>query len=280
VDSFDEFYSQFSDSGGIKPGPFTMKYYEDNKFEDLMNTFCGITLGIFDFHRMDSQEVIDTLRPINVFSDSLMIIARGNLVSISREDDILEDVLLGIGISPYLLIPSAYLAHNEYTVSSVKKQIDAVLEELGKNKNISIAILEEILRDSQDKLNNKFLISPFQYPTESNIVNEGYLQRGIGNLAIYVKLRIEELSTQIDQKTHFRATIIEAAMTSFLLLISLLQIYSLIESWFTNKNIFRVVFTVVSVFLMAGFFLLVLGKNNWMNNFIRRIFRKKRDKFQ
>jgi hypothetical protein len=235
-----------------------------------MNTFCGITLGIFDFNRMDSQEVIDTLRPINVNSDSLMIIARGNLLSISKEDEIMEDVLPGIGVSPYLLIPSSFLSHNEYTVSSIREKIDDVLEELGKNRNISISVLEKILRDSQDKLNNKFLISPFQYPTETNIVKEGYLQRGIDNLAIYVKLRIEELSTQIEQKTHFRATVIEAAMTSILLLISLLQIYSLIESWFEDQNQFRLVFISLSIILMSGFFILVLGKNNRINKFIKK----------
>jgi hypothetical protein len=272
---FDKFYTHFSEKSESASASLEETYSSVESFTDLLNSLCGMTLGIFDFNRMGSREVIDTLRPINVFSDSMMIIARGNLLSISKEDEILGDVYTSIGVNPYLLIPSCYLAHNEYIVSTVKKKIDSILEKPGKHVNISISDLEEVRRDSQDKLNNKYLISPFQYPTESNIVSKADQQRGIEDLVSYIKFRIEELTEQIEQRTNFRASVIEAFMTSFLLLISLLQIYSLIESWFLNKNLFRILFMLISFFSMAGFFLLVLGKNNRIINFLNKITRRR-----
>lgn len=272
-DSFAELYSSFSAKSEKNSIFLEEKYYSDKNFRDLLNSICGITLGICDFNRMGSQEVADTLRPINVCLDSFMILARGELISISSEDEILEDVFHTIGVSPYLLIPSVFLTYNEHIVSLVKKQVDTVLDKAP--NSLPITKLEESLRDALN-LSNKYLIPPFQYPTEQNIEREGNRQRNIGELVVQGQNRMEELKTIISQLQNERSAAISALISAALFLLSLIQVYQIfVPSGVENPNKLRV-YLIVSTLIVAGLFFLMIGKNTWFNGLFRRVFRRKR----
>lgn len=56
--------------------------------ESLWNkTLCGILLGIFDFGRMNSAEIFDTIKPMVERKDSFMMLCRGHLAKVCFEQD-------------------------------------------------------------------------------------------------------------------------------------------------------------------------------------------------
>jgi hypothetical protein len=272
-DSFAVLYSSFSAKPEINTIFLEEKYNNDLYFRDLLNSMCGITLGIFDFNRMGSQEVTDTLRPINVCLDSFMILARGALISISSEDEILKEVYNTIGVSPYLLIPSVFLTFNEHIVSLGKKNVDSVLD--NEPSSQPITKLEKSLRDSLN-LSNKYLIPPFQYPTEQNIEREGNRQRNIEELAVQGQARREELKTIISQLQNERSAAISALISAALFLLSLIQVYQFFVPQGTDNPNYLRIYLILSILIVAGLFFLMIGKNTWFYGLFRRLFKRKR----
>ena len=61
--------------------------------------FCGLILGIFDFMRMNSAEISDTIKPIAVRRDSFIVLCRGHLMKV-KFDESTEDQTANILVSP------------------------------------------------------------------------------------------------------------------------------------------------------------------------------------
>lgn len=104
------------------------EYKKDPAAEYVFKAYCGITLGIFDYERMGFEEVGDTLLPRSATTTSFLTVNRGVLTSFGHGDSVLDSAWGSIGINPYLLIPGAVLAQNEFISIDAKNKLDILLD--------------------------------------------------------------------------------------------------------------------------------------------------------
>ena len=153
--------------------------------------FCGLLLGIFDFKRMNSAEISDTIKPIAVRRDSFIVICRGHLMKV-KFDETSEDQTANILVSPYLLIPSAVLSINELVLDRNEKVTGRPLADRNSYYRRSM-LLSERIRDVMTSLNTEYLQDIFHYRSEQEIMEEGTLQRGLSR-------RYEQLENRLDKE--------------------------------------------------------------------------------
>ena len=153
--------------------------------------FCGLLLGIFDFMRMNSAEISDTIKPIAVRRDSFIVICRGHLMKV-KFDETSEDQTANILVSPYLLIPSAVLSINELVLDRNEKVTGRPLADRNSYYRRSM-LLSERIRDVMTSLNTEYLQDIFHYRGEQEIMEEGTLQRGLSR-------RYEQLENRLDKE--------------------------------------------------------------------------------
>ncbi|NJB84340.1 GNAT superfamily N-acetyltransferase [Lewinella marina] len=211
------------------------QYARNKHAEYVFEAFCGITLGIFDYDRMGFEEVSDTLVPRSATESSFLTINRGVLSSFGYGDSVFAASVNTIGINPYLQIPSAVLAHNEYVVNDAFARSRAVLEEvMGDESVVDIRKLEASRKQIRQLLNIDFLPNVFQYPTEQDLFEYGLVHRGIlerrkrtqANLEQIDHL-IEESNASLDHRYQFWVNVL-------LMVISIFQIYEVVTSLITE----------------------------------------------
>ncbi|MBB4078035.1 GNAT superfamily N-acetyltransferase [Lewinella aquimaris] len=211
------------------------QYARNKHAEYVFEAFCGITLGIFDYDRMGFEEVSDTLIPRSATENSFLTINRGVLSSFGYGDSVFAASINTIGINPYLQIPSAVLAHNEYVVNDAFARSRTVLEEVaGDESVVDIRKLEASRKQIRHLLNIDFLPNVFQYPTEQDLFEYGLVHRGVldkrkrtqANLEQIDHL-IEESNASLDHRYQFWVNIL-------LMVISIFQIYEVVTSLITE----------------------------------------------
>lgn len=190
---------------------------------------CGIILGIFDFARMDEEEIRDTIQPVMPTTSSFMVLCRGMLFKISNPDEIMEAVREHTSVSPYLVIPSAVLAHNEHLLQKTLRELDRTLDPASE---INLASLENIHSRLKAVINSQYLTDNFQYQSEQTIIRVGNLQRGILNIREKIANRLEELSERIATKREKKSNLSDAFINAFLSLIAMVQLNSFLTGFF------------------------------------------------
>lgn len=193
---------------------------------------CGIILGIFDFNRMDEDEIFDTIQPIVQSDSSFIVLCRGALFKISEVDEIMESVSTRIIVNPYLLVPNMVLAFNEYVLKETKNEIDQVLDP---NQNTNSRELETCQRKVRNILNVQYLRDIFQYPSEKEIVELGNSQRGVINLHDNIIKRLVELSELIEIKKASKSNYSDAILNALLGFIAAIQLKSLFNELLIRK---------------------------------------------
>ena len=222
-----------------------------NGIKDFSKALCGIILGIFDFERMENDEIFDTILPIVTNNLSFMVLCRGALLKISTDDDFMDSISKNIIVSPYILIANVVLAHNEYILFNLKQEIDNLLAQ---KSNSKLQELENCQMNARNVLNNQYLNDIFQYPSEKKIVETGNSQRGITNLYDTIIKRLEELSELIEIKKANRTNRSDAMLNALLGFIAALQLKGIFDD-LLNKicpDINVYVFTAVFAFAVAG----------------------------
>ncbi|MCC6410918.1 MAG: hypothetical protein IT270_04625 [Saprospiraceae bacterium] len=211
--------------------------------EYVFEAYCGITLGIFDFSRMGYEEVSDTLIPRSSTQSSFLTINRGVLSSFGYDDQVLASSWDTIGINPYLLIPSAVLAANDYISRDADARISHLLNNVengnGGKKAYNLSMLEKTRRDVINLLNIDFLPNIFQYPTEQDLYEYGLTHRGVyeRNRRTQAKLEqidnlIEECNQMLNQRYQF---LISVAATALAVIQLLAPLSNLLFSNFSVK---------------------------------------------
>ena len=223
---------------------------ENDSLKQFSKTLCGIILGIFDFNRMDYDEIFDTIQPIVQAESSFIVLCRGTLFKISEEDEIMESVSNHVVVSPYLLVPNMVLAYNEFILMQAKNEIDSSLKP-GQNK--SFKSLETSQRKVRNILNVQYLSNIFQYPSEKEIVEFGNSQRGIINLYDLILKRLEELSELIDTKKANKANLSDAILNALLGFIAAIQLKGLLGELLSNK------YSDSTIYLSTAFFATALA---------------------
>lgn len=181
-------------------------YERQPEAEYVFEAFCGITLGILDYSRMGYEEISDTLLPRSATENSFLTINRGVLTSFGYGDTVLDSARMTIGINPYLMVPSAVLAHNEYVAIDAEHKMEKMhrlIEDRRDGKpgpDFSIRQLEEKSREIQSLLDIDFTSNVFQYPTEQDLYEYGMNHRGINERIRRVRAYLTELNRFIESE--------------------------------------------------------------------------------
>jgi GNAT superfamily N-acetyltransferase len=193
---------------------------EDKGVMSLAKAVCGIVQGIFDFDRMDEEEIYDTIKPFMSSDLSFLSLSRGTLLKFSKEDEIMEVVKDSIIISPYLLIPSSVLVHNENILATANNLLNQSLE----NKS---SLTLKNLSSNQEKIhrliNYEYVDNIFQYHTENEIINNGNLERGLTFLKSNIQDRLKELEEKISTKRNKIKMFSDAMIVAILFIIAALE---------------------------------------------------------
>lgn len=133
---------------------------------------CGLILGIFDYHRMDVEEIIDTVRPIVEKNDSFMVLCRGHLLKLHNPDEDEKRMLSRILISPYILIPSTALAINDITLDKCEELMQTAFSK-------KYHLISSFAEEAEMRLNEDYLEDIFEYQSERDIIAKGRGERSM-----------------------------------------------------------------------------------------------------
>jgi hypothetical protein len=228
----------------------------EGNIKSFAQVICGIILGIFDFERMDNEEIDDTIQHFLSSDSSFLVLCRGTFLKISKADELMDLVSDTIIINPYLLIPSAVLSHNEFILSEAKTMLD---EALGKISKLKLHELEAIQTELNNKVNYQHLIDIFQYRSEQTIIEKGNQQRGLVNIHNNIALRLDELFKEIKVKQENRSNLSDAFLNAFLGLIAMVQLNSIFTALIPFKHN-DLIFYSIEVLLAIIIFRLVRAK--------------------
>ncbi len=269
-------------------------YAENEDFMYILNAFCGITLGIFDFDRMSIEEVNDTLVPLRCTDSYFVILNKGSIACFCEDNDIYSNALkYGIGINPYLIIPNAVLAYNSYLTSAVYEQTSQSDSNFSYRPIYEKSLLKKIsgyikggifgkVTKTPDRLSElitrKDHISSFlknlvpnvyQYETERELYNHGMEKRGIIEKREDLEEYRRELDDDISHLVNERANLL-GKLSLILGVISLSQIYQFFDSvkdLFTGNDtsftkyislIFTILLLIAFIFFSARNYQIVL----------------------
>jgi hypothetical protein len=223
------------------------KHKLTNEIRDFSKAICGVILGIFDFRRMENDEIFDTILPIVSNSLSFIVMCRGAVLKISIDDDFMDSISQHIIVSPYILIANAVLTHNEYILFDLKQQIDKLLDQ---KSNSKLHDLERCQMNARNVLNYQYLHDIFQYPSEKQIIEYGNSQRGITNLYSIILKRVEELSELIEIIKAKKSNLSDALINALLGFIAVMQLKGFFDEILNPKYSHH--FTYSIAFLVAG----------------------------
>ena len=199
------------------------EFFEDYSEEkDRLNThwnrvLCGLILGIFDFERMDSPEITDTIRPIVKVEESFMVLCRGHLMKIETMTAEEKKALSPILISAYTLIPSTALAFNELYLSIATSNVRYAFHHKAAIKS------GHRIQEANKLLSRNYLKDIFQYPSEKEIIATGIDQRSM-------KERYDTLKEQISIFKSQESRASDIILECLLGVVALFQIMSVFAS--------------------------------------------------
>lgn len=251
--------------------------------EGIFKALCGITLGIFDFGRMGIEEISDTLSPRekSITPTSFLTINRGALTSFALGDDVFNSAYKTLGMNPYLMIPSAVLAHNDYVSRNAEKELNDVWSKIepDSTETIELSTLIDKRNEIDDLINDDILANVFQYPTEQELYNYGMKHRGIQERIEEVRAKLVQLDKIIEQKQTKENQKSEKTIQLILACISLLQIASFFadfEGLNTGKDSFNSL-QILVIFIDSVLFVIVIFPNiKFVRKKINKILKLKR----
>lgn len=168
-------------------GFFTTRFTPGGRIrKSLINKIiCGLILGIFDYKRMEPDEIEDTIRPIVKTDTSFFVTCRGHIFKIEANKKSIRSVFPKILISPYHLVPSATLAFNGLILDKCEKLVKRGLTFR------FLPLLTGLVQKAEILLNLHYIEDIFQYQSEIEITQEAQRQR-------CMKLRYAKLNSQFE----------------------------------------------------------------------------------
>lgn len=202
------------------------KVMMDDELVHFSSILCGMILGIFDFERMNTEEIFDTIKPIVGRESSFVVMSRGNMLKVShsanRES---HDELIP---SPYLLIPSTVFVFNEALVDRCLRR-----SEMSVSARLSIEESENVIQEITQKLDSEKIGDVFQYPSEKEILFTGVIERHIDlkhdavlkDIAL-LKSSLSSMRLEREKRSQMIQTMILTAITTSQLLFIFEDVYS------------------------------------------------------
>ncbi len=221
--SFDDFYSE--------------AVCEDPVENEWNKALCGILLGIFDFGRMNSSEIYDTLKPVVKRKSSISIMSRGHLARIKYQSEEEYERVDKIFMSPYLIIPDIALVYKEMALDKNEAKLERPLEILAGSKIRKkphrryyfryfsrIQAATEELQKIQISLSSEYVDSCFHYESERAIMEAGELQRGLKGRHVrlnhLVNIRLGEIAAHKAQYS----SAMDAVQNAILMILAVMQV--------------------------------------------------------
>jgi hypothetical protein len=217
------FLHQIGLNNEAKMAEFVKIYESEPALSYLSNALCGMTLGIYDFQRMGSDEIFDTLKPIQSYPGSSLIMNRDNIMSLSAEDSVFDSGFNTIGINPYLIIPNIILAYNKTILVRNHEALNELIQ-----TNSALSQIEKVMKQVERSMTH-CLRNVFQYPTEKTIMAEGYKEHGLNDLEEEIAVLQEDLNHRIERGFNKVRSYFDLMITFLLTAISLLQIEPMIR---------------------------------------------------
>ncbi len=227
-------------------------YYNDPTFQAINNIFCGFALGIFDFERMDFDEVTDTLIPRKANENYLLLLNRGILLCACHDDDMFASTLDSIGISPYLLIPNMVLVNNEFTLNRIDCAIENSYRHQNSKGQIALNELRRVRTEIDHWLNDNYLPNIFQYPSEKDLYDFGTDHRGLLIYKSNLENNIQTLDDLKEELISNRQENSDLMMTILLTLLSGIQFQSMFESFVNGDFILSWIWTIFFSLTLTG----------------------------
>ena len=170
--------------------------YDDDARKQVLKVLCGIVTGIFDFDRMDEEEMIDTLIPTWSTGTGFTHIHRGTMTTVGDGDEVFDRSWPVIGISPYPIILHSLLLHNDKVLDMARCGLDEVLlsENDGKIKPKN---RRDALRAVETLVRVHYLPNVFQYDTERQLYSRSMKTRGSAEEWSAVRYRVKELHSRV-----------------------------------------------------------------------------------
>jgi GNAT superfamily N-acetyltransferase len=194
----------FSTAGDSAKSELEKMFVDESSSTSMqLKALCGITTGIFGFMRMNFSEFIDTMEPTISRASELVRVHRGSILSLAVDDDMLVTCRQTIGISPYLVIPQAFLLHNDAIVDLAEKEMSSVFEQRAQKvsrrtpTNRTIQAMEKIRASVDRHLQLEYLPNFFQYETERQIVDRGASHRGSNEKMESARRKLAEMSNRL-----------------------------------------------------------------------------------
>lgn len=227
-------------------------YYNDATFQAVNNIFCGFALGIFDFERMDFDEVTDTLLPRKANENYLLLLNRGILLCACHDDDMFASTLDSIGISPYLLVPNMVLVNNEYALNRIDQAIEQLYQTKNQKKPIALNELRKVRTEIDYWLNDNYLANIFQYPSEKDLYEFGIAHRGILIFKANLENNIQTIDDLKEELISNRQENSDLMMSLLLTLLSGVQFQEMFQSFVNGDFILSWMWTIFFSLTLTG----------------------------
>ena len=203
---------------------------EGPRESDWNKTLCGFFLGIFDYMRMNSGEIADTVQPFQKRRNYFMQVCRGNLIKVSCNST--DERISKILTSAYLIIPSVVLAYNQLVLSKNKEHLAKAVSGLhndGHRRRMfssfdRFAFLSGEVKDIEDSFTSCYVRDIFQYESEKLILSQGSEERGLSKDTKRLK---EALALQKDRAEELKDKYtggIDTIQNIILLILALLEV--------------------------------------------------------
>jgi GNAT superfamily N-acetyltransferase len=192
----------------------------------FLEACCGIANGIFDYHRMAHDELIETLTPNVPIATDVILVRKGTLMSLNLMDEMFDNEVANstIGTNPYLLIPHSVILQNEYLVDRADSRLDQAdgilrglraphrlrswlrhpAKRLRGERPSSLANAREDIGAAERDLRRLYVPNIFQYPTERGIYDVGHSHRGADDRKAQSLDKLADVRSSLEDERQFR----------------------------------------------------------------------------
>jgi hypothetical protein len=163
---------------------------------------------------------------------------------ISKEDRAFEAARTTIGISPYLLLPHAVLAYNDYLLGEASKTDDGIenipltlgerLQEAISSRSLEpfhplLNRLQAAEREMEEALQKQFLPDVFHYPREQFLYESGMVSRGARDLKQALERKLPPIHGKWADYREHKKRRHDVFLTIALIVIGFLQLIAVID---------------------------------------------------
>ena len=246
-------------------GKLKERFSKNDQNSIFLKSLCGIVTGIFDYKRMNFQELLDTLVLVDPESSDIIWINRGTFISLVNCEGRKEEERAhfnNIGISPYLIVTQSVLLHNGILVEQCLQELEEILQK-AKTTKIPVNELEQKRERISLKLHTHFLPNPFHYESEKTFYEKEITERGILHKLDVALNKVAELAATIEtarneksERSKYWTNILLAILSGFTLHPVIYQLCEDIMPKGYNKIYFWLIFlfTFMVIILLIGFF--------------------------